>query len=799
MQQEQEKEKEKEPLVLDGSSGGGQFLRIAFALAALAQQPVRVINVCGKASPPGLQQPLLQGLRALAKVCNGRLEGDSIGSRECAMYPSQHIKDGQFIIDTEPGSSCTFLAGMALPSLLFMTAPGNFTIKGATDCEGWCPIDEMCGVLMPTLIKFGVELSSVQVQLNKRGFVPLGGGEVNVALDATLYNSGLQAVKMLDQGKLAKVKGRAYAMGPQEVEDMAKMVAAAKEFLNTLVPSVTVQITEVEETPETAAGNACGMTLVAITDTNCRYGATYFRAPGDPLPPDECGRKAVEMLANEVRIGGCVDTRTQDQLIPFMALADGRSEIRVGSLTADTKVAIAATQALLPCRISIAPDGDTNIICCDGVRLLGAGRFFTPSADPTKSASRLAALPACIIPTPEDNLPETILAGYGGRPAIVQATETLQSVLSSMGGGIRDYAGDDGAMERFAEEPSSYRDARDSHEEEASNNVPAPEYEPDPESGPPRSAFGSVFQNLVEVPATGEDGEPQFPRSSSPPPEPGTDSAAPSFSSGQQQQQPWHLLVQQQQQELWQRQQLEHQPLSGANQQPAQSTQQSAFSRAVLQSGPTEGAQQNPFGGSNGNASAFGGAANPFAAQPKGSFGGSLTSPDPFADSSVFSRDRESDRLHRRRDRFRDADRDDFDRDDRDRHRGKALWVAESGNNGSSPFSAPAAPSHSAFSPPSSTPNGGFPASAASAFASPPSPFLPTPTMPVVPSPYQGAPPGMGMPMGAPIPGFMAPSMPMPMAMAMQMQQQIMPGMLQAPGGLWSTGPGLSEGEMQMD
>lgn len=43
-----------------------------------------------------------------------------------------------------PVTSCTFLAGMALPTLLFMTAPGNFTIKGASDADGWCPIDEMC-------------------------------------------------------------------------------------------------------------------------------------------------------------------------------------------------------------------------------------------------------------------------------------------------------------------------------------------------------------------------------------------------------------------------------------------------------------------------------------------------------------------------------------------------------------------------------------------------------------------------------------------------------------------------------
>lgn len=54
--------------------------------------------------------------------------------------------------------------------------------------------------------------SAVQLQLNRRGFA-MGGAEVNVQLEATLYNSGLKAVSMLEQGTLAKVKGRAYAMG----------------------------------------------------------------------------------------------------------------------------------------------------------------------------------------------------------------------------------------------------------------------------------------------------------------------------------------------------------------------------------------------------------------------------------------------------------------------------------------------------------------------------------------------------------------------------------------------------------
>ena len=52
--------------------------------------------------------------------------------------------------------------------------------------------------------------------------------------------------------------------------------------------------------------------------------------PKQRLSSADCGAKAAETLLKEVGGGACVDQFVQDQLLIFMALADGTSEVRVG-------------------------------------------------------------------------------------------------------------------------------------------------------------------------------------------------------------------------------------------------------------------------------------------------------------------------------------------------------------------------------------------------------------------------------------------------------------------------------------
>lgn len=84
--------------------------------------------------------------------------------------------------------------------------------------------------------------------------------------------------------------------------------------------------------------------LVAETSTGCMLGGSALGKRDEP--PEVTGKRAAEELLNAIREGACVDKHTQDQVIVFMALAEGRSRIRVGELTLHTRTAMYVTEQL---------------------------------------------------------------------------------------------------------------------------------------------------------------------------------------------------------------------------------------------------------------------------------------------------------------------------------------------------------------------------------------------------------------------------------------------------------------------
>lgn len=84
--------------------------------------------------------------------------------------------------------------------------------------------------------------------------------------------------------------------------------------------------------------------MVAETTTGCVLGGSALGKRDEKS--EETGKRAAEELLSAIREGACVDKHTQDQVIVFMALAEGRSIIRMGELTLHTKTAMYVTEQL---------------------------------------------------------------------------------------------------------------------------------------------------------------------------------------------------------------------------------------------------------------------------------------------------------------------------------------------------------------------------------------------------------------------------------------------------------------------
>mmetsp|Transcript_20137 Transcript_20137/g.42624 ORF Transcript_20137/g.42624 Transcript_20137/m.42624 type:complete len:212 (-) Transcript_20137:135-770(-) len=117
---------------------------------------------------------------------------------------------------------------------------------------------------------------------------------------------------------------------------------------------VPIRVDLLEESSPSTSGERTGakrrrylsVMVVAETDTGCLLGGSSIGSPKITL--EETARMAVQQVVGAMEGGGCVDDFLQDQLILYMALAGGVSEVVTNSLTLHTRTAIWLTSWMLP-------------------------------------------------------------------------------------------------------------------------------------------------------------------------------------------------------------------------------------------------------------------------------------------------------------------------------------------------------------------------------------------------------------------------------------------------------------------
>jgi len=219
--------------------------------------------------PPGLRPQHVQGVRTVRELCRGQVEGDKNNSTECALWPGA-LRGGPFVADIGTAGSCTLLVQMALPCLLFAPEPSSFCCKGGTDVSWSPPFDEIQEVFMPLLTHFGIK---ARLELLRRGLYPAGQGKVK--LTVAPVRTMLTPLTLLNPGKVIKISCWVWAAGKKEAGELAAVVAGARAVLGSEFWDMDVTIQKRVETFQTSAfGTGIAITLVAITDTGCRFGAT---------------------------------------------------------------------------------------------------------------------------------------------------------------------------------------------------------------------------------------------------------------------------------------------------------------------------------------------------------------------------------------------------------------------------------------------------------------------------------------------------------------------------------------------
>ena len=378
---------------IDGSilEGGGQLMRIAIGLSALMKKSIRIKNIRAGRSKPGLKAQHMCGLQLVQRLAGGKLEGCVLHSSEITYLPPEKGNKGSgssttttdheayqenFEVDIGTNGATTLLAQISLPVALFRPCPTILELKGGTNnADTAPPVDYYQHVFLHHLQHFGI---NIECNILKRSYNnPKGGGHLQLKIKPmtqvlcpiTLFKED-DIRQRISYDILTCTAGRVNPQVAQQIVNGATSVLNTSDCRGSTNNSQKAEVRfDMQHCDHnTAVGN--GSSVLIKANVMALAAKTVLAASADgtaKINPAETGARAARELLEQLNSGNAAtcDQYAQDQLIIFMALASGQSQIQTGPLTLHTRTAIYITELLTSARFKVSDDN--NLIECQGI------------------------------------------------------------------------------------------------------------------------------------------------------------------------------------------------------------------------------------------------------------------------------------------------------------------------------------------------------------------------------------------------------------------------------------------------
>ncbi len=329
------------PIQLDGSilEGGGQLLRVAIALSAVTGKPIQLENIRLRREKPGLRNQHLAAIKAVGELVNASVTGLNVGSQSITFEP-RRISSKDFRIDIGTAGSTTLVLQALMPALSFAPDRVEVSLSGGTNNPLAPSIDYMERVLLPSLRHMGYDSS---VELVRRGFYPRGGGEVRIVSNPTRVLKSLQLTEPED---VKRIKIFSYSCNlPSHIpERMAH--TASKLLRENGFDTVEMEIESLQRgEAKCSIDPGCGILIVIEYTSGVVAGFDGLGERGKPAErvAEEVTDHALRHLKSRVP----VEPHLCDQLLVWMSIAEGLSQIRTSELTLHSLTCIEIAHQIL--------------------------------------------------------------------------------------------------------------------------------------------------------------------------------------------------------------------------------------------------------------------------------------------------------------------------------------------------------------------------------------------------------------------------------------------------------------------
>jgi len=256
----------------------------------------------------------LEAVLTAARLCDAELDGASVSSRELWFRPKM-VKGGKVEAEIGTAGSIPMLLMTVLPVCVFAEDTVHLHVsKGGTDVSHSPTINYIGYVFLPILKCMGIDAS---LTVHKYGYYPKGMGEVTLSVEPC---RSLQPIRFGEFGKIKAIKGVSVCTFLAERRVAERQARTANEYLSERGYMADTQIVNDKSNP---LQKGSSLVLWAETDTGAILGAD---AIGELRKTSETvGMEAAEKLYAEISAKPTVDVHLADMLIPYVALAEGRS------------------------------------------------------------------------------------------------------------------------------------------------------------------------------------------------------------------------------------------------------------------------------------------------------------------------------------------------------------------------------------------------------------------------------------------------------------------------------------------
>ena len=289
--------------------GGGSIVRLAAALSAITQTPIKITNIRQFRSSAGLKTQHLRAVESVSNLCNGKLKNAFLGSTEIEFNPGK-IEKEKLKVNIETAGSVGLLLQCLMLPCFYNKKETEIEITGGGTVGLHAPnLLYTENVLLPLIKKMGFDAS---LEIKKHGFFPKGGADVICKVKLCKP----KPMHILERGKLLQVKGISLATEDLKSKNVAERQAnAAKKILK----DYDIKIKNIYA-KSLSAGSAL-LLWAEFENTIIAWDSIGERGK----PSEKVGEEASKGLLQQLNSEATLDDYMQDQILIFMALAKSGS------------------------------------------------------------------------------------------------------------------------------------------------------------------------------------------------------------------------------------------------------------------------------------------------------------------------------------------------------------------------------------------------------------------------------------------------------------------------------------------